>query len=202
MRAGVRSVAQVQRPRGERVASIVFLCVLGVALHFTETQTLRTVAAAGCPRDAQGDSPAQGAREPFSPADYMAVGELRGRRPALVGVALARIRGDAQEIVVGVCGLEPDRPYRLVIDGLPAATLVPSENGVVNANLSSVPDDGGHLLPERARPVSNVRRVELVEAGGVSVASGDLRAVRARAWRLPPRSVEATALAPPATATP
>ena len=202
MRARVRSVARVQRPRGERVASIVFLCVLGVALHLTETQTLRAVAAAGFPRDGQGDPPAPRARESFSPADYMAVAELRSRRPALVGVALARMSGDAQEIVVGVCGLEPDHPYRLVIDGLPAATLIPSENGVVNASLSSVPDAAEQLLPERARPVSKVKRVELVEGGGVPVASGNLRAVRARACKLPPRSAEATALGPPATTTP
>ena len=188
MRVGGGSPVRARQPRGERVASLLLLVILGAAGILTEAQTFRVVAA-GDARDA-------------SPADYLAVAALRGERPGQVGVALATIRGDAEEIVVGVCGVEPDRPYRLVIDGVGTATLRPTEGGVVNASLYSAPDATDRTLPEHARPVSRVRRVELVGGEGRLVVSGELVPVTVRAGRSSPREAAAAAFAPRATATP
>jgi hypothetical protein len=202
MTANVVGTARTRWPGSGRVAVGVLLSILGVATIFSSVpgvaSTGRSHGVAGLPG---GAPPAERAAEP-SQGDYLAVAALRGDRSTLVGVALARMRGDTQELVLGVCGLEPNRPYRLVIDGTLAGSLTPSEHGVLNASLSSVPGADAEALPEYARPVSKVERVELRDGGGASVASGTLRPVTARGSVCSPPAAGATARARRATATP
>lgn len=203
MRLNVWGSARTGRSRPGRVASAVLAPLLGIALQLTGTPpAVAESGLAGAVAAPTGDEQATPRIEPVLAPDYMAVAALTGEPPTLVGVALARMRGDAQELVLGVCGLRPDHPYRLVIDGMPAANLTPSEHGVINASLSTAPGAAEEALPESVRPVSRLVRVELTDGIGAVVVSGDLKAVRAPSLRHSPRADGATARAQRATATP
>ncbi len=135
------------------------------------TATRIAVHAAGCDALPGAAPGAQGT----ATADYLAVGALNGHRQGAAGVAIALIRGDAHEVTLGVRGLEPDRPYVLVIDGTAAASITASESGLIHAEMSDPPVDDGIALPDSLLPVSGLLRVELVDSSGAVVVSGELR---------------------------
>ena len=200
MRSNVWGTARTERPRGGCVASVVLAPVLGTALLLVGA--LPAYADGGVAGDPAANDHATARIAPALPPDYMAVAALKGQTPTLVGLALARVRGDEQELVLGVCGLKPNHSYRLVVDGIPAADMTPSEHGVINASLSSAPGAAEEALPESVRPVSRLVRVELRDGIGAVVISGYLKTVTARASRCSPRADGATAHAQRATATP
>ncbi len=129
-----------------------------------------TVRAAGC-----GSVPLPAVASPAAASGYLAVGALGGGHAGPAGVAVALVRGDTHEVTLDVRGLQPHRPYVLLIDGTVAAKLTASESGLIHLGMSTTPARHETMLPAVLRPASSLQRVELKDTTGAAVVAGDLR---------------------------
>jgi subtilisin family serine protease len=94
--------------------------------------------------------------------------------PGLGGRATVKILADYQELIIMAEGLQTGATYRLIVDGTSLGLQV-VESGFLRARWTT--NGLGELsLPINLRPVTNIRRVELVTARGELVLRGDFTA--------------------------
>ncbi len=94
--------------------------------------------------------------------------------PRLGGRATVKMFADYQELTVIAEGLQTGATYRLVVDGISVGSQV-VVSGFIRAQLATNLT-GEQFLPFNLRPVTNIRRIELVTSRGELVLRGDFTA--------------------------
>jgi subtilisin family serine protease len=94
--------------------------------------------------------------------------------PRLAGRATVKMLADYQELTIIAEGLQTGATYRLVVDGISLGSQV-VVSGFIRAHLTTNLT-GEQFLPFNVRPVTNIRRVELVTSRGELVLRGDFTA--------------------------
>jgi thermitase len=95
-------------------------------------------------------------------------------KQGLGGRATVRMQSTFQELKIEAEGLQTGATYRLVVDGITISSKV-VESGFIRALLTTN-GTGEMLLPVSLRPVTNIRRVELLTSRGELVLRGEFTA--------------------------
>jgi len=96
-----------------------------------------------------------------------------GVDPDAEGKAGIEVSRDRDEMGVGASKLEPGSRYTIIVDGVSLGSFTTTPSGSLDLLWSSAPNSG-LPLPSTIRPLTMVRHVEIRNAAGAVVLSGDL----------------------------
>ena len=99
------------------------------------------------------------------------------------GAAIARLEGSRQELSIRAEALTPGLAYTVMVDGVFLGSYTANASGFVGAFFAN--DGTTRELPVALRPVTNIRRIELLDATGVIVRRGEFLTVTATAVATP-----------------
>jgi hypothetical protein len=109
--------------------------------------------------------------------DYLAAAILKDDLSKVLGMAVAAVKSDVEELALTVWGLDPGETYALVIDAEDVGTLTASERGTIQVEYSSQPTGHELQLPSTAGSVTEFLHLEVQDSGGTTVVSGDFQEV-------------------------
>lgn len=110
--------------------------------------------------------------------DYLAVAILRDGSSKVLGMAVAAVKNDEEELVLTVWGLNPGETYTLVVDDdTKVGDLTASDHGHIQVEYSSQPTVHGLPLPSTLGSVTELLYLDLQDSGGTTAVSGDFQTV-------------------------
>jgi hypothetical protein len=109
--------------------------------------------------------------------DYLAAAILKDDTSKVLGMAVAAVKNDEEELILTLWGLNPGDTYTLVIDATEVGQLTASDHGHIQVEYSSQPTGHDLQLPSALGSVTGLLHVELRDSGGTTVVSGDFQSV-------------------------
>lgn len=110
--------------------------------------------------------------------EYLAVAPLASSEGVVLGLGVAEIKESKQTLKLAVFFLPPLAPVTVVIDDQVLGTVQTQANGYIHVIFSTQPEDQQLPLPEAALPVSSWQKLELRDASGVVLVSGEFAPVQ------------------------
>jgi hypothetical protein len=92
--------------------------------------------------------------------------------PEAEGRARARASGGREQLEIEARGLNPGARYMIFVDGFNLGSFNADSSGRLRQSWSSAPEPEKLPLPDRLRPVGNIRRVEVANPSATVVLSG------------------------------
>ena len=92
---------------------------------------------------------------------------------ATAGLAVAKLEGETQEFKVVAFGLPPFAPVEVIVDAVALGTFVTESAGQLQLDFSTAARHGALPLPEITGPLTGVLSVQIRDAVGTLLASGE-----------------------------